>query len=493
LRGSPLFGAGIAACAVSAVLLRHPAADPDLFARMAVGRIVEQQGAVVRFDPFSFTAPSAPWIDHEWLSGVVFYQIARFGGDAGLFLFKFLLLGIFLLLIADTARRTSCRFYLLPYFVAVFFCYYIFFSTIRCQVFTFVLLALFLNVFSLLEQQWRPLLLLIFPPAVALWANLHGGFVLGLFFLGLFALSRFGQSVSQGWQASAATTAAAAATLINPYGFDYWRYMFHALTLERSFVPEWNRISLVSPVGLLLLGIGGVVLFGMYRLRKMQFWPAAALLAGLVLGLSHLRLAAVPLLLAAAWGGEPTATAVRSLLPKPLCELRSVWELLVSGTSLAACVLALLWFRQPGPFQLDYSAFPEGPAAFLRQHEVQGRLLNGFNEGSFLLWTLPPSLKIALDGRYEEVYPESIVKQVRCIYQSSCSAAESELRRLKPDFILLDRRIPDSQLLARRFGGARKLCYEDVGWQLFATDVLPAFCSFGAEAKNIEILTDESE
>lgn len=56
-------------------LLSPSEADPDLFARVAVGRLVQAHGAIPLIDPFAFTPTLPLWIDHEWLSGVVFWFV----------------------------------------------------------------------------------------------------------------------------------------------------------------------------------------------------------------------------------------------------------------------------------------------------------------------------------------------------------------------------------------------------------------------------------
>ena len=78
-------------------------ADPDLFARVAAGRLFASTGSVPLHDPFAFTPKLPMWVDHEWLSGLVFYAVSRHGGDLGLFLFKivFACLSLFVLFSAS--------------------------------------------------------------------------------------------------------------------------------------------------------------------------------------------------------------------------------------------------------------------------------------------------------------------------------------------------------------------------------------------------------
>src|SRR5581483_12196405 len=65
-------------------------------------------------------------------------------------------------------------------------------------------------------------------PMFALWANLHGGFFIGLIALGLYAAIRGAQDLAAARSASTAarlvaiSAAAALATLVNPYGLRDW-------------------------------------------------------------------------------------------------------------------------------------------------------------------------------------------------------------------------------------------------------------------------------
>lgn len=67
-------------------ILESPRADPDMFARVAVGRLVQRDGGVSHTDPFAYTPKLDRWVDHEWLSGVIFWRVAESGGDGGLIL-----------------------------------------------------------------------------------------------------------------------------------------------------------------------------------------------------------------------------------------------------------------------------------------------------------------------------------------------------------------------------------------------------------------------
>ncbi|MGD8563277.1 MAG: hypothetical protein PVG03_12090, partial [Desulfarculaceae bacterium] len=210
--------------------LSTTSADPDLWGYMAFGRLFWQGGGFPFQDVFSYAPVKPVWVYHEWLTGVVLYPIYTTLGGLGLQLLK-LALG---LAMAGLVFATACknRASAAAAGIALFIAGGVFslgYSPVRAGVFTLVLFALSLLIMETARQEGRWKLLIWLLPIQILWANLHGGFVSGLGLIGLYALGealarrRFGPYV---W----ALAGAAAATLINPYGLDYWTYLVKALT-----------------------------------------------------------------------------------------------------------------------------------------------------------------------------------------------------------------------------------------------------------------------
>ena len=115
------------------------------------------------------------------------------------------------------------------------------YSAVRAQVFTYFFFALFLYLLesARLSGNWRRLWLLV--PIQIVWCNLHGGFLAGLGLIFLYAL---GEALSRrpfrpylGW-----FLLAGLATLINPYGLQYWSYLVLAVTMPRPEITEWVSI-----------------------------------------------------------------------------------------------------------------------------------------------------------------------------------------------------------------------------------------------------------
>src|SRR5688572_20089508 len=61
--------------------------DQDLWGHLAFGRATWENGDVLRADPYAYVT-TRPWINHEWLSEVIYFLLLSSGGSAALLIFK---------------------------------------------------------------------------------------------------------------------------------------------------------------------------------------------------------------------------------------------------------------------------------------------------------------------------------------------------------------------------------------------------------------------
>ncbi|MGH9336613.1 MAG: hypothetical protein ACRD21_22975, partial [Vicinamibacteria bacterium] len=185
-------------------------ADEDVWGRIAAGRLTVSEGQVPERDVFAYVPTKPRWVDHEWLSGVIFYEVHRSFGGRGLLVLRAVVGAAAMAFLFKAARAAN------PWTVALLsiavwpLIAQGFNSVVRAQAFTFLFFAASLFV---LERGKARLALV---PLTALWSNLHGGFVLGP--LLLVAYGSYGLGA-----------AAFAASVLNPYGIHYWRYLGSAL------------------------------------------------------------------------------------------------------------------------------------------------------------------------------------------------------------------------------------------------------------------------
>ena len=80
--------------------------------------------------------------------------------------------------------------------------------------------------------------------------------------------------------------------------------------------------------------------------------------------------------------------------------------------------------------------YPEGAVAFMRQHDLRGNILGDFDWGEYLIWHTAPDSKVFIDGRYDTVYPYTIIAQYIDFYFDR-SGAQAVLTAYPHDLILI--------------------------------------------------------
>jgi hypothetical protein len=464
--------------------LNSTLADPDLWGYLAFGRLFWSQRPFPYLDVFAYVPTLKPWIYHEWLTGVVFYPIYRMLGAPGLQVLKYALGLATAGLVYLTARRRGAD--LLPTNLILFFSLLtmsIGYSAVRAQVFTYFFFALFLYLLETarLSGQGRGLWLLV--PIQIVWCNLHGGFLAGLGLIFLYAvgaaLSRRPFRTYLGW-----FLLAGLATLINPYGLKYWSYLAQAVTMPRPEITEWVSIFEGYKQGFVgghefyyFLALIAVAFFLAWWARWREVTPALVLLFTLYLAVKHNRHqvffalafgAYMPLLLTAYFRELTTRPGFMAWIDRLGRKIPALAVLLL------ICLFAYR-VASHNPLQLEVKPepglntvaemyYPVGAVDYIQQHRLSGKLLVHFNWGEYCLWKLYLQCRVAIDGRYETVYPERVHKAYFDFLRAR-PGWRNFLEHYPPDLILIELR---SKLYALLSGDPEwRQVYADPGCVLF--------------------------
>ena len=164
-------------------------ADVDLWGHVRFGLDLLMSGRLDRVDPYSFTSDRS-WINHEWLAELVFAGAWRVAGNTGLIAVKCVSIGATLMLLAATLKRRGAAIRARVSLTGLALAGILQRVThVRPQLFSVLLFAAL--VFLLhggRDQSPAPRRLLLAIPLLGLWANLHGGWIVGVATLGLFSL-----------------------------------------------------------------------------------------------------------------------------------------------------------------------------------------------------------------------------------------------------------------------------------------------------------------
>jgi hypothetical protein len=126
--------------------------------------------------------------------------------------------------------------------------------------------------------------------------------------------------------------------------------------------------------------------------------------------------------------------------------------------------LSLKLPSQPNPDNKFAVYYPLGAVNYIKRHALSGKLLAEFSWGEYLIWALYPQCRVSLDGRYEQVYPESISRE----YFNFLFCREgwrNFLTRYPPDMILIKKGSKLYDALSTESGW--KQAFHDSGAALF--------------------------
>jgi len=375
--------------------------DTDTYWQIAVGQGILDSGAMPRVDIYSFTRPGETWISSSWLAQIIYavsYNLVGWAGPvviaSGAIAATFALLAYVLERRISTIHATLVALAAMvlsaPHFLA------------RPHVLAMpVMVAWAAGLMTASERRQPPSFWLL--PLIALWANLHGGFVFGLVLAGAFAIDALWNAAAEQRQGLALRwggfgLAALAACCVTPYGWESILASHRILDLGEllRLISEWapadfSRLSAFEAAILIL--IAGALYRGI-RLSP----PRIALVLGLLhMALSHGRNLEIFALLLPIVVLTPVAGQL-TLRPHRSGSLK-----LVPAAMLAATLIVSTWalavHRTYAP------ASGDSPAAAVAAVKANGlrRVLNDRAFGGYLIWRQVP---VFIDGR-AELYGES--------------------------------------------------------------------------------------
>lgn len=169
--------------------LATPVFGSDVFWHLSAGREILKNGTVPDTNTFSFTAPTYPWIDNEWLAQVILYGAADHLGEQWLLMMRGAFFALAIGLLYLLLRRKGG---VLPALGLTFISLAVALPWLRLGP-AMVALPFFVALLYILEApEWRKgRSMVLLPFLFLLWANLHGSFFIGLFLLILHILGSY--------------------------------------------------------------------------------------------------------------------------------------------------------------------------------------------------------------------------------------------------------------------------------------------------------------
>jgi hypothetical protein len=306
------------------------------------------------------------------------------------------------------------------------------------------------------------------PALFALWANLHGSFIVGFALLGCFVAGRAFEVL---WETgeplrivrdraflrwSWLTELAVLGTLANPHGMD--------LLVQTVIFPshpnlkdifEWYPLKLVSLEGP-SMALSWVLIAFLLRLSKARLTPADVLLLLVFNAAVCLRVRMI------AWYGPVLLLVLAPHLADVLQQAATwrVWDAWRESTAfvfrrsfhltliagfLVWCAYSFSPISRPvlgGKKRPDRQIFsrdtPLGVTKYLREHPPQGMIAAPQWWGDWLVWDGPPSLKVMMTTNSVHVAPPTVWKDYLAI-AGAAHGLEHRLHRYRVNTIVVSK------------------------------------------------------
>jgi hypothetical protein len=368
------------------------------------------------------------WIKNNlklaWFAQLLLYIVYLFLGIPGIAVFKSCVFALaFLAAYLTMLKRGSAP--LAAFLVlALIALIAVDFNYTRPQIFSFLIFPCML--YTLYDFRAGGRTIYGLPILMLLWANLHGGFILGVIVLIVFALAETVKYMIRAWfhlpaarslesrdlkKLLVVTLLSTAASLLSPNGYE--PFLFPLVQMHSVFraIEEYRRPMLYeyhAYWGMLALVVLSIIVAGVRR--RLDLTELAVSSVVILASLNGLRfipflaLGTAPFLSfaltsASRWMAQ---TGLIAKIVKKLPGLTQGVKLLVP---LLICTILLVTIARDtisgGVLRAEVRErwYPSGAVAFIRQNAPQGNMLNQFSWGGYLIWTLGPRYKTFVDGR----------------------------------------------------------------------------------------------
>lgn len=448
----------------------------DMWWHVAAGRELLQTGTLWMVDDWSWTAHGRDWLNHEWLSDIIYYGWVSLWGVESLVYWKWLVIISTYAILQQALTRQSGS----PL------------AGLVCAGVAIAIAAPFLDVrphlYSLLMFSLLLLLVLgrrantwLLAAVFVVWVNLHGGFFFGLMALGIlifpwrdFSLNNFRGAVLVG-------VICLLAAALNPSGIGTFlyplKYAFDESSPFRS-LGEWlspfKAGGIRSPLFFVFMWVpAAALLYALPQVRRETGvpWEGIALTA-LTLAMSLTSRRFIPLF------GMSLAVLMAPLVGLVFSKLQVHRVGLVVGV---AALVFSIYRMLPYPLKsgpafhylvAEYS-YPQDMLNYIEANEIRGNVYALYNWGGYIHWRTDGGLKVFIDGRADTIYDADTYNHYVHVLRSSPGWLE-KIEQTHPDYILWPHLSKDGQrkLQALLATGRWKPVYRDnVSWLLASNSV----------------------
>lgn len=395
--------------------------DGDTGWHIRTGEYILDNLRVPTVDLFSFSKPGEPWFAWEWGSDVIFAALVRFGGLKALVLVCGAVICLTITLIFVRTLRAGVNFFVALLLAGLAAGAASLHYLARPHVFTLLLLCVSIWLLQRDRQsadRWVWLLV----PLVAIWTNLHGGFLALIACLGLLvagsALEALLKTKNASWQRvrryAFLLAGCSLATLLNPFGYQLHVHVARYLssdwirqTIGEFQAPTFRSESTAQYELLLLAGL----MTAAYLLSRKRIVEALWILFWAHMSLTSARhipifvIIAVPLIGVELsywldrWTCAVDRKSIIGILRQVSTDISAGKQSLTIMPILVLVLLPILDHSNRWPSDFPIQKFPVSMVNHHRELLRDSRVLTPDQWGDYLIYRSYPLQKVYVDGR----------------------------------------------------------------------------------------------
>jgi tetratricopeptide (TPR) repeat protein len=404
--------------------------DYDFWWHIATGRYIVTEGHIPEKDPFSFTTilpenknKFPVWEDlilkQYWLSQVIFYLIYDYAGAKGIIILRTILLITTLIIVFWKLKKYSVSFPLKFLFLFILSLSLGRYTGERPVLFTILFTALtFFILDNFRDEKDKKILLLI--PLMLLWANMHGGFIIGIIIILVFMLGegikiilkRGDYTKNKVYLFYIVAILAIGISYFNPAGWDAFDVAMQITTKYKPF--HLNIQEYASPFSLFYKYkvypfqyeyLAMIILFLLVlilRNKKIDLTHMILLSGTFIASVSAIRFIVYYMIIGTMVIGEESDILIGGLLKRRFSE--STYTRIMDGLTIPILLSIILY--SAGIYKSDIFRFdiakdylPEAAVNFIEKNKLSGNMFNDYAYGGYITWRLYPRQKTFIDTR----------------------------------------------------------------------------------------------
>jgi hypothetical protein len=367
--------------------------DPDYGWHVRMGEYIVKNG-IPATDPFSYTMANFPFIDHEWLTNIGMYWGDKVIGKNGMAILAATM--VFIAIFAAVPRK-HYRWVGVP--ALLVFSVWWPRAGVRPQIEDWILLPIVIRLVGDRElwKKWKWIL----PIIMLIWANIHGGFAVGLAVSGTILFVRMIEDRRLKLEDFLVLGVSGLVTLINPYGIRLWAEVWQQISDRKvgRVIAEWQPFYTQIELGWIFLAVWIGTMCSRYW-KKVEKWNLVVVFVFFVASISTLRHAALFAVTGLMLACELMEKMFDEFKKNKLAVARLLmfyrWMVILCGVIFALAVIQTIF--NPMIKLTEKFYYPVGAIGYVKEHGVKGKMYSEYGWGGYLEWKLP-EVKTFIDGR----------------------------------------------------------------------------------------------